>query len=136
MSWSPLWILLQSIMKVVMLEKILKKSWSTGICARPTSKIPHENPKRLGNLIHIPPCKTPCRLSIHEIFFGPLGLHLRVWSELRRSPPFGSMRALRLQWSQAFSLVCEVTLSTHTFRNKFDLPFAQLLSYHCVFTQS
>ena len=40
---------------------------------------------------------------IHEVFFAPLGLHLRVWSELGRSLPFGPMRALRLQWSWAFS---------------------------------
>ena len=39
---------------------------------------------RPWNLIHSPPCRTPCRLFIHEIFFGSLGLHLRVWSELGR----------------------------------------------------
>ena len=32
------------------------------------------------NLIHSPPCKTPCKLFILEIFFGPLGLHLFVWT--------------------------------------------------------
>ena len=42
-----------------------------------------------------------------------LGLHLRVWSELGGSPPFWPMRALRLQWSWAFSLVCEVALTMH-----------------------
>ena len=47
------------------------------------------------NLIHSPPCRTPCRLPIH----------LYVWSELGQSPPFRPMRALRLQWSWAFSLV-------------------------------
>ena len=56
-------------------------------------------------------CRTPCRLFIHEIFFGLLGLHLRVWSELGRSPPFQPMRALRMQGSRAFSLVCEVALN-------------------------
>ena len=29
-----------------------------------------------------------------EIFFGPLGLHLRVWSELGRSPPFDQWELL------------------------------------------
>ena len=28
---------------------------------------------------------STCRLFIHELFFGPLGLHLLVWSELGRS---------------------------------------------------
>ena len=43
-----------------------------------------------------------------------LGLHLRVWSELGRSPPFRRMRALKLdcKWSRAFSLVCEVALTS------------------------
>ena len=40
-----------------------------------------------------------------------LGLHLCVWNELGRSPPFRPMRALRLQWSFAFNLVCEVALT-------------------------
>ena len=66
---------------------------------------------RPWNLIHSPPCKTSCRLFIHEVFFRPLGLHVRVWSELGRSPPFRPIRALRLQWSWAFSLVCEVALT-------------------------
>ena len=68
---------------------------------------------RPWNIIYSPPCRTPCRLSIHEVFFGPLGLYLRVWSELGRSLPFRPMRALRLQWSWAFSLVWEVALSPH-----------------------
>ena len=48
----------------------------------------------------------------YEVLFGPLGLHLRVWSELGRSLPFRPMRALRLQCSRAFSLVCEVALGS------------------------
>jgi hypothetical protein len=51
------------------------------------------------------PCRTPCRLFIHENFFGILSLHLLVWSELGWSPPLRPIKALRLQWSQAFSLV-------------------------------
>ena len=49
--------------------------------------------------------------SIHEVFFGPLGLHLRVWSELGWSPPFRPMTTLRLKWLRAYNLVCDVALS-------------------------
>ena len=63
-----------------------------------------ENSGRPWNLTHSPLCRTSCRLFIHEMLFGPLGLHLRVRSELGRSPPFRPMRALRYQWSRAFSL--------------------------------
>jgi hypothetical protein len=62
-------------------------------------------------LIHNLPCRTPCGLFIHKLSFGPLGLHLLVWIELGQSPQFLLMRALTLQWSWAFSLVCEVALS-------------------------
>jgi hypothetical protein len=97
-NWWPFSILkyvmefaLQSNLKCVLLENIKKKV-----------------------LIHSPPCRTPCKLFIHKVFFGPLGLHLHVWSELGRSPPFQPMRALRVQWSRAFKpgfkLVCEVAL--------------------------
>ena len=58
-----------------MLEKKNQKSW---------------------NLIHSLPCRTSCKIFIHKVLFGPLGLHLHVWSELGRSPPFRPMRALRL----------------------------------------
>jgi hypothetical protein len=57
------------------------------------------------------PCRTPCRLFVHELFLGPLGLHLLVWNELGRSPPFQPTRALTLPWSGAFNLVCEVALT-------------------------
>ena len=97
-------------MKFVLLRNILKKSWSPKICIRSTSW-------RSWNLIHSSPCRTPCRLFIHEVFFGPLGLHIRVWSALGWSPPFRPMRALRLQWSHAFGLVCEVALSAPTSSN-------------------
>ena len=46
--------------------------------------------------------------SVHEAFFSAFRLH--VWNELGQSPPFRPMRALRLQWSRAFSLVCEMAL--------------------------
>ena len=95
-------------------RKIIKKShgFLEFTSDPPLGDEPDENSKRPWNLIHSPPCRTPCRLFIHEVSFGPLGLHLCVWSELERSPPFQPMRALRLQWSRAFSLVCEVALSS------------------------
>ena len=68
------------------------------------------NSGRSCTLIHNLPCRTSCRLFIHELFFGPLGLHLLVWSELGRSLPFRPMRALTLPWLGAFSLVCKVVL--------------------------
>ena len=92
------------------LEYVLQSTCNLS-CWKKTS---HGLPKfreKPWNLIHNPPCRIPCKLFIYEIFFGPLGLHLRVWSELGRwSPPFRPIRALRLQWSRAFSLVCEVAL--------------------------
>ena len=71
----------------------------------PLGGTPDGNSGTPWNRVYSPPCRTPCRLFIHEVFFGPLGLHLRVWSEFGRSPPFWPMRALRLQWSWAFSLL-------------------------------
>ena len=50
-------------------------------------------------------------LFIHDIFFGPLGLHIPVWSDPGGSWPFWPMRDLRMQWSRAFNLVCEMALS-------------------------
>ena len=41
---------------------------------------PDENFGRPWNLTYSPPCRTPCRLFIHEVLFGPSGLHLCVWS--------------------------------------------------------
>jgi hypothetical protein len=75
---------------------------------------PDENSGRPLNLIHSLSCRTPCRLFIHEVFFGPLDRHLLVWGELEQSLPFRPMRALRLQWTRVYSLVCEVALSVTT----------------------
>ena len=71
-------------------------------------------------LMHIPVAhallSTTCHVGLHgdfsstNFFFGPLGLHLLVWSELGWSPSFRQMRALTLSWSGAFSLMCEVAL--------------------------
>jgi hypothetical protein len=45
-------------------------------------------------IIHSLTCKNPCKLDIHASFFGPLRLHLPVWSELRRSRwPFRPIRS-------------------------------------------
>ena len=32
---------------------------------------------KLQNIIHTTSCMNPCRLFIHDNFFGPLGLHLQ-----------------------------------------------------------
>ena len=113
--------ILKSALKFVLLEKqnfkikiyiIIKNHGLPKFASGPPlGGRPDLNFDRPWNIIHSPPCRTPCRLFIHEVFFGPLGLHLRVWSELGRSPPFWPMRATRSQWSWAFNLVCEVALS-------------------------
>jgi hypothetical protein len=92
---------LESILESIMLKKILKRVMVSQNLRRKLN----ENSGRPWNLIHSLPCKTPCRLFIHEVFFGPLGLHLRVWSELGCSTPFRPMRALGLQRSRA-SVLC------------------------------
>ena len=67
------------------------------------------------NIIHSLLCKNPCKLYIHDNFFGLLGLHLLVWSELGWSWPFRRTRVLRMWWSLAFVLVCGTTLSSSHF---------------------
>jgi hypothetical protein len=82
------------------------------------------NSGRPRNLIHSPPCRILCRLFIHEVFFEPLKPPPSCEVNLDgRSPPFRPMRALRLQWSRAFSLVCEVALSIEV------LPLYVYMSY-------
>ena len=76
-------------------------------------KIPGDH-ETLSIVRHRTPRRTPCRLFTHEVFFGHSKLHLRVLSELRRSPPFRLMRALKLQWSRAFSLVGAMPLNPST----------------------
>ena len=107
---------LQSIPEIYHAGKFIKKVMvSRDFFVKPTSKrwAWHQF-GRPWNLIHSPPCTTSCRLFVHGVFFGPLGLHLRVWIELGRSPLFRPMKALRLQWSWAFNLVCEVALTSLT----------------------
>ena len=102
---------LEYAMKYVLLKNILKKyGLPKSASGPPLGGRPDKNSTKPWNVIHGPMCRTPCILFIHEVFFGPLGFHLHVWSELGRSPPFQPMRALRLQWSWAFSLVCDMTL--------------------------
>ena len=108
--------ILKSIMKSALKSVLLKKKKKFHGLPEfssdpPLGGGPDANSGRPCTLIHSPPCRTPCRLFIHKLFFGPLGLHLLVWSELERSPPFRPMRALTLPWSGAFNLVCEVALS-------------------------
>ena len=121
---------LESVLKYalqyVMLEIILKKSHVLLEFALhpPLGGGPNANPSKPCTFIHNLPCRTPCRLFIHELFFGPLGLHLLVWSELGWSPPFRPMRALTLPWSKAFSLVCETAPRLIASRSHFAYAFA------------
>ena len=71
---------------------------------------PDANSDRPSNIIHSLPCINSCRLFIHNEFFEPLGLHLLAWSELGRSRSFQPTRHLRMQWSWALDLMCEVAL--------------------------
>ena len=63
-------------------------------------------------LVNYAPLSTTCHVELHvdlsSTNFMSLGLHLLVWSELGRSPPFRPMRARTLPRSGAFSLVGEV----------------------------
>ena len=68
------------------------------------------NFNRPWSIVYSLPHRIPCRLFIHQIFSGPLGLHLLVWGDLLRSWPFRPMRDLRMQWSRAINLVGKVTL--------------------------
>jgi hypothetical protein len=42
----------------------------------PLGDEPDAKSDRPCTFIHNLPCRTPCRLFIHELFFGPSGLHL------------------------------------------------------------
>jgi hypothetical protein len=54
--------------------------------------------------------KNLCTPLIHDNFFGSLGLHLLVQSELGWSSPFQPMRGFKMQWSRVFNHVCETAL--------------------------
>ena len=81
---------------------------------------PYTNSSRLWNIVHSMACKNSCRLFIHDYCFGPLGLHLLVWSELGRSWPFWPMRDLKLHWLHVFNPVWEMAmcLSSRHLRSK------------------
>jgi len=124
---------LKSVLKFFMLEKILKNLGLPEFSSDPPlGGGPDANSGRPCTLIHSPPCRTPCRLFIHELFLGPLGLHLLVWSELRPSPPFRPMRALTLPWSRAFSYMCEVALCK-TYSNDLFQTCTKHVSSWCLF---
>ena len=71
---------LQPILQFVMLEKILKEVmvsrnlYQAHHLELGLAKIPGDH-ETLSIVRHVAP---PHRLFIHEVFFGPLGLHLRV----------------------------------------------------------
>ena len=82
-------------LKYVLLNKILKKSRLPKFAANPPLGGGHdEDFGRPWQLIHSPPCRNPCRVFIHEVFFGPIGLHLWVWSELDGLRPFDQRELL------------------------------------------
>ena len=50
-------------------------------------------------------------MFIHDTFYGPLGIHLLVWSECGWSQPFWPLEDFKTQQSQqTFGLMCEVAL--------------------------
>ena len=106
--------------------KCISPTWSAIICVKPTSwrwAWCNANSSRPWNVISGLLWRNPCKLFIHDNFFGPVDLHLLVRSELGQSRSFRPMRKLGMQWSQTFSLVCEVAL-TH---QRHDAP-----PYYCI----
>ena len=106
---------LQFAVQSVMLEKTLKKKHDLmEFASGPPLRGGYDaNSGRPCTLIHNLPCSTPCRLFIHELFFTPSDLHLLVWNEHGRSPPFRPMRPLTLPWSRTSNLMCEVALNPY-----------------------
>ena len=64
------------------------------------------------NMIHLMPCRNPCRLHVHLAFTYSSGPSSVVWSELGPAPPFQPMRVLEVEWSQALRLLCAVAFAT------------------------
>ena len=62
------------------------------------------------NMIHLMPCRNPCRLYTHLAFAYSISPLSVVWSELGPAPPLLPTRVLEVQWSWALNLVCEVGL--------------------------
>ena len=70
---------MQSDVKFVLLEKIIKKNGLPLFAlSPPLGGGSNANFGRPCTLIHTLPRRTPCRLFIHELFFGPVDLHLLV----------------------------------------------------------
>jgi hypothetical protein len=61
-------------------------------------------------MIHLMPCRNPCRLYIHLAFTFSVGPSSVVRSDLGPAPRFPPMRVLEVYWSRALSLVCGVAL--------------------------
>ena len=89
---------------------VVELTWCVGMSLSLGGRLSANSSKPWNN-IHSLPCKSSCRLFVHGDFFGPLGLHLLVWSELERSRPFQPMSDLWMQWLRAFIFVCEVALN-------------------------
>jgi hypothetical protein len=69
----------------------------TWFCVRPTSRRWFwEYYKWPWNMIHLMPCRNPCRLYIHLASTYSVGPWSAVWSELRPTPPFPPVR---FSWS-------------------------------------
>ena len=66
------------------------------------------------NMVHLMPCRIPCRLYNRLTFIYSIGPSSIVWSVLGPAPPFPQMRVLEVQWSRALNLVCEVALIAGT----------------------
>ena len=61
------------------------------------------------NMIHLMPCRNPCKLHIHLAFTYSVGPSRVVWSKLGPTLPFPPMRVVEGQWPQALGLICDVT---------------------------
>ena len=65
------------------------------------------------------------------MFLGGLLSSLLVWRDLEQSWPFRPVRILRIQWTWAFSLVCEVELIQLTCYLLYPLMLSNLQNCFC-----
>ena len=107
---------LESNLKYVLLKnenKQQQQQWSPEICVRPTSwKYTWRRFRQTWNLIHSPPCRTPCILFIHEIsllwaFTFVCEVNL---DELVSALPFDQWELLDCNGHGPSAFVCEVAL--------------------------
>ena len=61
-------------------------------------------------MVHLMPCRNPCRLYIHLAFTYSIGPSSVVGIELGPALPFPPMRVLEVQWSWVLGLVREVAI--------------------------